>query len=77
MQAEGPTPEIRASLDKMSLWINGERIEFRTTFTPVNIVTEFDIMEMVTEAGIHTKKHHTAIEGERTRETYRANISKN
>ena len=71
------TPEIRASLDKMSLWINGERIEFRTTFTPVNLITEFDIQEMMLEPGIHTKKHHTAIEAERPRETYRANISKN
>jgi hypothetical protein len=77
MATEGPTPEIRAALDQMSLWINGERIEYRTTFSPVNLITEFDIREMTTEAGSHTKKHHTAVDSFRPRETHRANISKN
>jgi len=77
MQPEELPPEIRAALDKMSVWSGGKRLEYRTTFTPVDLINPFDIQEMVTLPEVHTKKHHTAVQRDREPETYRAHPSRN
>jgi len=60
----------------MSRTIDGRTVEFRTCTTPLELVNEFDVLEMVTEATVHTShKGGSAIDSERHKDVHRANLN--
>lgn len=67
------SPEIRAALARMTRVVNGRTVEYRTCATPLELVNEFDILEMTVDGSVHTnKKGGSTIDTERHKDTYRA-----
>ena len=70
------SPEIRAALAKMTRVVNGKRVEFRTCTTPLELINEFDVLEMTVDGAVHTNKRGgSTIDSERHKDTYRANLN--
>ena len=70
------SPEIRAALAKMTRVVNGKRVEYRTCTTPLELVNQFDILEMTVEGTVHTShKGGSSIDSERHKDVHRANLN--
>ena len=68
------SPEIRAALAKMTRVVNGKRVEYRTCTTPLELINEFDVLEMTVDGAVHTsKKGGSAIDSERPRDSHKCN----